>query len=91
MSSLANYSGTQRQTDICEFEARLVYIERSQTASASQRDPISSKQETNKQGILTRHGGSCLQSQYLKLRQNCNWFEVNLGYIMTSRIDKNTK
>jgi hypothetical protein len=35
--------GTQRQADICEFEASLVYRVSSRAARATQRNPVSKK------------------------------------------------
>ena len=34
----------QRQEDLCEFQARLVYIRSSRTVKTTQRDPVSLKQ-----------------------------------------------
>ena len=47
--------GRQRQADLCEFEASLVYRASSRTARATQRNPVSKKQ-TNKQKYLSWSG-----------------------------------
>lgn len=39
---------TQRQEDLCEFKARLVYLGSSRTAKTIQRDPVSLKQNKTK-------------------------------------------
>jgi hypothetical protein len=38
--------GRQRQADICEFEASLVYRASSRTAKATQRNPVSKKKKS---------------------------------------------
>jgi hypothetical protein len=38
--------GRQRQEDLCEFKANLVYRASSRTARAIQRNPVSKKQKT---------------------------------------------
>ena len=40
--------GTQRQADICEFEASLVYRVSSRAARATQRNPVSKTNKQNK-------------------------------------------
>jgi hypothetical protein len=40
--------GRQRQEDLCEFEASLVYIMSSRTARAIWRDPISKEKKKRK-------------------------------------------
>ena len=47
-TSLILALGRQRQEDLCEFEASLVYRASSKTARATQRNPVSKKQR-NKQ------------------------------------------
>jgi hypothetical protein len=41
--------GRQRQEDLCEFEASLVYRVSSKTARAIQRNPVLQNKETNQQ------------------------------------------
>jgi hypothetical protein len=43
--------GRQRQEDLCEFEASLVYRVSSRTARATQRNPVLNKQTNNKQFV----------------------------------------
>ena len=40
--------GRQRQSDLCEFEASVVYRARSRTARATQRNLVSINKQTNK-------------------------------------------
>jgi hypothetical protein len=41
--------GRQRQADLCEFKASLVYKVGSRTTIATQRNPVSTNKQTNKQ------------------------------------------
>ena len=50
--------GRQRQVDLCEFEASLVYRVSSRTARATQRNPVSktkTNQPTNKTNKQTKN------------------------------------
>jgi hypothetical protein len=40
--------GRQRQTDLCEFKASLIYRLSSRIARATQRNPVSNKTKQNK-------------------------------------------
>jgi hypothetical protein len=44
--------GKQRQEDLCEFEASLVYRVSSTIARATQRNPVSTKQNKTKQNKM---------------------------------------
>jgi hypothetical protein len=44
--------GRQRQADVCEFKASLVYRVISRTARATQRNPVSQQQTNNKSQIF---------------------------------------
>lgn len=45
----------QRQADLCEFKASLVYVVSSKTAKATQGDPVSEKKKTKKQITSKNH------------------------------------
>ena len=47
--------GRQKQADLCEFEASLIYRVSSRTARAIHRNPVSKKKQTNKQTKQTYH------------------------------------